>query len=431
MSGPNEALTVPSAIADNPFRILGLSGNASEREIRKRVRTLTRLAEVGRSKEVDFDFPFLGRVERSLDAIRQAASQIEQGQERLTHSLFWFLQRDSVDEIALNHLAQGGIEKARSIWQKVPRTEHVSDRNLSTVFNIGTLDLIEAFGHGGAQAQGRFASALHGKSALLEPENFQTLTLLIAGKVANVDSSEVIRAWAKTIIVEASSSSLASDPGDLFNAFKGCPSAVLQEVEEYFVSTPKHTVEVLIRTCEEARESTPAEASTAAGILFSESKEPLRTLRDIWGRDSLKYQLVSDSVSEELLVCGTTYFQTHKESGLDPGPDTQRVLNMAFKCAAGQAMKHSILENQEGLQSWLQDTESRARHRTVGTQIACVKTALERFHEETAAARSSDSLLSGHMTEMLKVTTLLATCLPKLREVQVALESSGDRDTDL
>ena len=80
---------------------------------------------------------------------------------------------------------------------------------------------------------------------------------MIAGKVAKVDSSATIKAWVEMIIREASSADGGTDLGELFEAFQGCPQAVLREVEECFVSTPKQAVEDSIRACAEARRSTP------------------------------------------------------------------------------------------------------------------------------------------------------------------------------
>ena len=432
MNESDEVVTLPGAIAENPFRILALPANASEREIQKRIRTLSRYAEVGKEMELDFDFPVLGPVERSLEAIRRAASQIEHSQERLVHALFWFLKQDSVDEVALSHLAKGSKEKARSVWQKVPRTKSVSDRQLSALFNTGTLDLVDAFGHEGEQAQGRFVSAIHGKGALLEPESFLNLSALVAGKVANVDSAEVIKVWAKTIAVEASSSYLASDMGALIDVFKGCPPPVFQQLSEYFVSAPKHKVEAAIRTCEVARESAPTDASTAARTLFSESDEPLQILEQVWGVDSSQYDFVADEVGEELLACGLTYFKAHdhKESDVDPGRDTEVAFDMALQRARGEILRQRIQENQEGLRGWLQGADKRKRWRAVDTQLDFLSNKVEQFDAvwvEVYETGTVPPLGSNEaQTAMAEVSRFLADCLPRLKEIRDAVGETDE-----
>ena len=75
---------------DNPFRILGLPLTASARDIAKQVNTLATYAEMGKSKSFDTDFPFLRPVNRTAAIIEEANKRIEQSENRLLYSLFWF-----------------------------------------------------------------------------------------------------------------------------------------------------------------------------------------------------------------------------------------------------------------------------------------------------------------------------------------------------
>lgn len=105
-------------INNNPYRILGLPLTASEREIAKQISTLGTYAEMGKSKSFDTDFSFLPSVNRSTHTIEEAKKQIEQSESKLLHSLFWFWKNNSVDELALDVLKEGNINKAIEIWEK-------------------------------------------------------------------------------------------------------------------------------------------------------------------------------------------------------------------------------------------------------------------------------------------------------------------------
>ena len=61
----------------NPFRVLGLPVTASSREIAKRVSDLEMFAELGKDKTYPNDFPDLGVIDRSMEAIKDAARRIE------------------------------------------------------------------------------------------------------------------------------------------------------------------------------------------------------------------------------------------------------------------------------------------------------------------------------------------------------------------
>ena len=93
-----------SIVKQNPFRVLGLLGDSTERELQKQIATIKRFAEVGKTKSFDYDFEFLGAVSRDMDDIQHAARTIEQAHKKLLYSLFWFVKNNRFDEIALNNL---------------------------------------------------------------------------------------------------------------------------------------------------------------------------------------------------------------------------------------------------------------------------------------------------------------------------------------
>ena len=105
-------------VLNNPFRVLGLQATASTRDITKRVSDLETFAELGKSKAFPHDLPRLGALDRSLEAIKDAARKIEQAEGRLFHSFFWFRAGDRVDELALESLAAGNVDEAIELWNK-------------------------------------------------------------------------------------------------------------------------------------------------------------------------------------------------------------------------------------------------------------------------------------------------------------------------
>ena len=106
------------AVLQNPYRILGLPANTSERQIQKQISIIKRYAEVGKSKTFEYDFNFLGPINRDLDAIEKASSKLEQIHNKLHQSLFWFINHSRIDSIAFNHMINGNDVKASEIWYK-------------------------------------------------------------------------------------------------------------------------------------------------------------------------------------------------------------------------------------------------------------------------------------------------------------------------
>lgn len=102
----------------NPFRVLGLPVTASSREIAKRVSDLEMFAELGKDKTYPNDFPDLGDIDRSMEAIKDAARRIELPEMRVFHSFFWFRDGDTVDELAFECLNNSEFLETDSVWTK-------------------------------------------------------------------------------------------------------------------------------------------------------------------------------------------------------------------------------------------------------------------------------------------------------------------------
>lgn len=105
-------------VLNNPFRVLGLPATASPRDIAKRISDLETFAELGKPKVYPNDFFELGALDRSLEAIKDAARKIEQPEGRFFYSFFWFRAGDSVDELAFESLAAGNPVEAADLWDK-------------------------------------------------------------------------------------------------------------------------------------------------------------------------------------------------------------------------------------------------------------------------------------------------------------------------
>ncbi len=105
-------------VLNNPFRVLGFPPTASSRDISKRISDLEVFAELGKTKSYETDFQALGPLDRSVEAVRDAARKIEQPDGRLFHSLFWFRAGDVVDELAFDCIENFDFLEAVKIWTK-------------------------------------------------------------------------------------------------------------------------------------------------------------------------------------------------------------------------------------------------------------------------------------------------------------------------
>jgi hypothetical protein len=88
------------AIINNPFRILGITQFATDKEIAKRVSDLLIYAEMGKKVSYITDLAFLGEVDRTSDSIVQASKILENPDLKLYYSLFcWNLDPNKESDL--------------------------------------------------------------------------------------------------------------------------------------------------------------------------------------------------------------------------------------------------------------------------------------------------------------------------------------------
>ncbi|ENX28341.1 hypothetical protein F891_01188 [Acinetobacter sp. CIP 101966] len=112
-------------VINNPYRILGLTANASSREVAKRVADLETFAEFGKPKKYSLDLTEIAPLTRTVDTIQQAAKDIENDTDKLVYAFFWFAKVDSVDDLAIECIENNAVQKAFEIWdQQISKDEN-------------------------------------------------------------------------------------------------------------------------------------------------------------------------------------------------------------------------------------------------------------------------------------------------------------------
>ena len=105
-------------IFQNPFRVLGLSVNATDREIAKQIDDLSIYTEMGKAIEYGSDNFFSAKPVRTPESIQEAKQKIDQPNSKLFYASFWFWE-DS------NNVNGGNISlkidkcDAHKIWEKI------------------------------------------------------------------------------------------------------------------------------------------------------------------------------------------------------------------------------------------------------------------------------------------------------------------------
>ena len=131
-------------IHNNPFRILGVTANASLSDRKQQANLIAQYLKIGQNAKLDFDItPPLSPIERTKELIELQSSRIHSTEDKILHSLFWFVQANGVDKIALKHLTKSkDIDKALADFEKGCRDFIVSETSYSSILNHSTLEII-------------------------------------------------------------------------------------------------------------------------------------------------------------------------------------------------------------------------------------------------------------------------------------------------
>jgi len=352
-----------SFINKNPFCVLGISPNASEREIQKQVTKTTRFAEVGKKISFDTDFLFLGEIKRDKVSISNAYSEIEQPLNRLLHSLFWFWNSNHIDEAAFDKLSSDHIDKAKEIWEKVVKDGDVSSKNLSCLFNLKSLIIAQSLKENSIENE-LFIKGVLLAGKFLNHSALESYTKQIIGNHVNISSEELEIKYI-TSIYSIVKPFLNKKNGVTTENFLSSFATFSKKSREYistkFTGDPINKIRDQINTTSELREQNPIEALSLGEALHENTKSQLESLSEILNKENLKYQILASKLADEILQCGIDYFNKIREEGQAENDDGKKVLKLCklakkIVCGFESQTNARIDENQQIISDWVNDS---------------------------------------------------------------------------
>ena len=291
-------------IQDNPYRIAGILANSSEKELQKQKSKITKYASIGKQVDSELDFPFFGNVDRSESSITKAFSGIEQNQDKVSHSLFWFLKANTFDETAINYLINGDKEKAVEIWDKVTNGKEVTSKNFSCFNNIGTLKLL-------SNSKDEIKEGLEAKIKLIESPNFADFVHTVADQTYTIDNQKQAEKFVDDLLKQFKGKYSSSDTLKLFS---NCNGTTQKYLSQKFTEEPIHKIESQIETCKKKRKENKGNAYEFGLKLYTNTKDELALLKSILGTSDLKYKALADQLANEIMQCGIDYFNESQEN---------------------------------------------------------------------------------------------------------------------
>lgn len=357
------------SILNNPFRIAGILANASAREILARKNRISAYAKVGKKITSEYDFSFLNSIQRTNGIIDKAFSDIEQNQNKVVHSLFWFTNLNPVDNTAIQHLVSGNKEKAIEIWDKLTDEKEVTSKNFSAFNNIGTLYLLEA-------SKQEIKKGIAAKIKLIESESFQDFVHTVADETFSIDKNKQIEIFIDELLTQFKDKYSTSETMELFS---NCNGTTQKYLSKKFTEEPIHKIETQIEQCTKKRANDKINAYKYATDLYNNTKSELALLKSIVGNTNLQYKMLADNIAKEVLQCSIDYFNEsqEQEKSSDYLEKAMKLAKVAESIAANDATKNKVKENI----STLEEMKDREIDQAIEV-LQSVKDAYEKIYNE-------------------------------------------------
>jgi cell division septum initiation protein DivIVA len=413
-----------NAVRENPYRTLGLFGNATEKELQKQIATIKRFAEVGKSKSFDYDFPFLGDFKREQETVLKAASRIEQAKNKVHFSLFWFLNTNHIDEAALNHLKEANIEKATEIWEKLIKDNTITPKNYSAALNLSTLQLGMTTLNGSFNPT-QLKKCVELKGHIIASDAFLSFVQTVAGDNTSL-CKETIRKEFVDEILQILKPYLNKTNGitsaQLIDAFNSFPTETKQYVAAKFTDRPISNIENQIEKAKQKRTSNASDAEEYGEELFKNTKEDLAFLKSVLGASNVNYQVLVNKVANEILQCSIDFFNEHNsdnDTTFDPFEDALKITKYAKSISPSGQIKNRV---EEAL-----NTLEEMRFRDAHQVIAFLNQIIGIFEEVEKENSNIEAMLSGSRT-VVNEDKIMEIARPLLETQVIEIIAKSNKD---
>lgn len=407
-------------IQDNPYRIAGILANSSEKELQKQKSKITKYASIGKQVVSELDFPFFGNVDRSESSITKAFSGIEQNQDKVSHSLFWFLKANTFDETAINYLINGDKEKAIEIWDKVTNGKEVTSKNFSCFNNISTLKLF-------SDSKDEIKEGLEAKIKLIESPSFSDFVHTVADQTYTIDNQKQAEKFVDDILKQFKGRYSSSDTLKLFS---NCNGTTQKYLSQKFTEEPIHKIEGQIETCKKKRKANKGNAYEFGLKLYTSTKDDLTLLKSILGTNDLKYKALADQLANEIMQCGIDYFNECQENNSRDNylESSQKLTKLADSIAVGKMAKDRAKDSL----ATLEDMKDREINKAIAI-LSSIKLAYEKaISEIDAQVLQMTMRMSYNQTiNYSKVDKMKADCLNWNKVVEVVSDGISMNDVEI
>jgi len=222
-------------IKNNPYRILGVLANTSIKEIQKNLSKLKAHLSIGKELKLSFDDDFFGVLTRDETALKKAKNLLQLDKNKLEQALFWLVNANEIDGVAIEYIKKGNIAKALGIWEKQVQKSAVNAKNFSFYNNLSTLLF----------AKKEYSTAIKLKSELIESKFIKNFSTLVCGDKYKVEKSNLLDTFIANTMSALKETGM-KDP-QIIERFSESSQNINEIVSHLFVKDPISNIESAIK----------------------------------------------------------------------------------------------------------------------------------------------------------------------------------------
>ena len=265
-------------IKDNPFRVLGVVANTSSKEIQKNLSKLNAHLSIGKELKLSFDHDFFGQLTRDEKLLKKSYNLLNLDNNKLENALFWIVNANEIDGVAIEHIIKGNIEKASEIWGKQVQKSSVNTKNFSFYNNLSTLLF----------AKGEYSKAIKLKAELLESKHIKDFAALVCGDKYKVEKNALLNSFTGNTTSALKETGM-KEP-EIIHAYSESSQNINEIVATLFVKDPISNIESAIKNAKQLIENIPITSKIPETPISSEDFDKYsKTIND--SSDSEKIEI--------------------------------------------------------------------------------------------------------------------------------------------
>lgn len=305
-------------ISLNPYRIIGVLSNSGIKEIHKNLSKLKAYAQLNKKVEFDYDFNELNLalLDRSAELVSKSEGRILLDENKVKYSLFWFVDINSFDAIALANVKKGNIEKAIEIWEKTIKNDKISSKNFSSYANLSSVLLYNSLNQKkqdyfdtSKESINNLRKTINFKIQLLNSEFFLEFVEAI-GITSKISVSEIQTFFISTVLDILK---INFSTKDLFLLSEGLDENFCTALNSNLVKEPILNLENNIKNAAIALSENEKNGISIGKQLIIDSNKNYIYLKEILGADNFQFQTIADKLANQIIQSGIVCYNVTKD----------------------------------------------------------------------------------------------------------------------